>query len=125
VKIIPSVGGSQVVEFIHQYDIGVYILPPLSFNSANSLPNKLFDFIQARLAIAIGPTPEMANIVNTYNLGIVADDFTPQSLAKKINSLTVEEISFFKTQSNKFAKELSAEKNKIILNDLVTELLNE
>jgi hypothetical protein len=125
VKIIPSVGGSQVVEFIHQYDIGVYILPPISFNTANSLPNKLFDFIQARLAIAIGPTPEMANIVNTYNLGVVADDFTAQSLAKKINSLTSEQILFFKNQANNAAKELSAEKNKVILNELVTKLLSE
>jgi len=125
VRIIPSVSGAQVIESIQQYDIGVYILPPISFNSANSLPNKLFDFIQARLAIAIGPTPEMANIVNTYHLGVVADDFTAQSLAKKLNSLTSEQILFYKNQSNLYARELSAEKNKTILNDLVAKLLNE
>lgn len=123
VAIIPPVKSSEVVNFIHAYDVGIFLLLPINFNYANALPNKLFDFIQARLAIAIGPTPEMASIVNTYNLGVVADDFTPRSLAKKINSLTAQEISFFKSQSDKSAKELSAEKNKIILNDLVSALL--
>lgn len=123
ITLVPPVKSSGVVNFIHPYDIGIFLLPPINFNYANTLPNKLFDFIQARLAIAIGPTPEMANIVNTYKLGVVADDFTSLSLAKKINSLTAEEILFFKNQSDKCAKELSAEKNKIILNDLVLNLL--
>jgi hypothetical protein len=125
IKIIPPVKSSEVVSFIHSYDMGVFLLPPINFNYANTLPNKLFDFIQARLAIAIGPTPEMASLVNTYNLGVVSNAFSPQSLAEKLNSLTVEEISFCKSQSDKHAKELSAEKNKIILNDLVLNLLKE
>lgn len=123
VKIIPSVKSYHVIETIQQYDIGVYILPPISFNSANSLPNKLFDFIQARLAIAIGPTPEMANIVNTYKLGVVAEDFSPQALAKKLNSLTTSEILSFKMNADKSAKELSADNNKTILLNLVDKLL--
>jgi len=125
IKIILPVKSSEVVSFIHSYDMGVFLLPPINFNYANTLPNKLFDFIQARLAIAIGPTPEMANIVNTYNLGVIAEDFTARSLAEKLNSLTAEKISFFKSQSDMHAKELSAEKNNVILNDLVLNLLKE
>jgi hypothetical protein len=125
ISIIPPVKSSEVVSFIHSYDMGVFLLPPINFNYANTLPNKLFDFIQARLAIAIGPTPEMANIVNTYNLGVIAEDFTAHSLAEKLNSLTAEKISFFKSQSDMHAKELSAEKNNVILNDLVLNLLKE
>jgi molybdopterin converting factor small subunit len=125
IAIIPPVKGTEVVKFIHSYDIGVFLIPPINFNYANTLPNKLFDFIQAKLAIAIGPTPEMADIVNTYNLGVVSDDFTPQSLAKKINLLTAREIFFLKNQSEKASNELSAEKNKMILNDIVESLLSE
>jgi len=125
VKMIPAVAGSKVVESIHSYDIGIYILPPLNFNSANALPNKIFDFIQARLALAIGPTPEMAALVNTYDLGVVSEDFTAASLAKKINALTSLDIVRFKEQSNKAAITLSAEQNKVILKNIVTKLLNE
>jgi len=123
IKIVPPVKSVEVVNFIHPYDMGIFLLPPINFNYANTLPNKLFDFIQARLAIGIGPTPEMAHLVNKYNLGVVADDFTAQSLAKKINALTSSEVDFFKKQADKAAFELSAEKNKVILNDLVSKLL--
>ncbi len=125
IKILPPVKSSEVVNFIHHYDMGIFLLPPINFNYANTLPNKLFDYIQARLAIAIGPTPEMADLVNRYDLGVVSEDFTSPSLAKKINALTTERINYFKAQANKAAFELSAEKNKVILNELVSNLIKE
>ena len=125
IKIVPPVKSAEVVNFIHPYDMGIFLLPPINFNYANTLPNKLFDFIQARLAIGIGPTPEMASLVNKYKLGVVAEDFTAHSLARKINVLNGNEIEFFKKQADKAALELSAEKNNAILNDLVSNLLKE
>lgn len=119
IRIIAPVKSDQVVTSIHQYDMGIFLLPPINFNYANTLPNKFFDYVQARLAIAIGPTPEMAKLVNQFNLGIISDEFTAQSLAKKINSLSERDISTFKKNSNQAAEELSAEKNKKILTDLV------
>ncbi len=123
IRIIDPVKSDKVVDFIHQYDIGIFLLPPINFNYANTLPNKFFDYVQARLAIAIGPTPEMAKLVRQFNLGIVSDEFTALSLAKKINSLSDKEISIFKENANQAAEELCAEKNKKILNDLVENLL--
>jgi len=125
INIIPPVKSSEVVVSIHHYDIGIFLLPPINFNYANTLPNKFFDFVQARLCIAIGPTPEMAALVNTYDLGVVADDFTAISLAKKINALSNSDIARFKEQSNKAATTLSAEQNKVLLKNIVTKLLNE
>jgi hypothetical protein len=125
IKILPPKKPSEIVDFITTYDIGIFLIPPINFNYANTLPNKIFDFIQARLAIAIGPTPEMASIVRQYDLGVVSEDFTPKSLAKQLNTLTTEQIQEFKNHSNKAAIELSAEHNKKILNDLVADLLKE
>ncbi|MFM7850377.1 MAG: glycosyltransferase, partial [Flammeovirgaceae bacterium] len=85
--------------------------------------NKLFDFIQARLAIAIGPTPEMAEIVNKYDIGVVAEDFTPQALAAKLKSITPERISQLKRNTLKTAEELTAEKNQRQLQNLLKTLL--
>lgn len=124
IRIIPPVKSAEVVNFIHQYDMGIFLLPPINFNYANTLPNKLFDFIQARLSVAIGPTPEMANLVNTYHLGVVSEDFTAQSLAKKINLLSRADIQHFKAQSSDAALMLSAEKNKATLTDLVYKLIS-
>lgn len=124
IKIIPPVAISEVVSTINKYDIGVFLLPPINFNYENTLPNKLFDFIQARLGIAIGPTPEMAEIVSHYETGVVSPDFTEQSLAKKLNSLTKSDIETFKTNSGIAAKELNAEINALKINNLVSSVLH-
>jgi hypothetical protein len=112
VKIIPPVPTVKISEFINAYDVGIYIIQPSNLNNLNSLPNKFFEFIQARLAIAIAPSPEMKKIVENHRIGIVSKDFTSQALAECLNSLTNEEISAFKQETNSHAYELSSEKNK-------------
>ncbi len=124
IKILPPKKPQEIVPFINQYDIGVFLLPPINFNYENTLPNKLFDFIQARLAIAIGPTPEMAKIVNDNNLGVVSEEFTPQSLALKLNQLTRDDINIFKHNSEKAAHQLNAEQNEKIMLSLVNQLIS-
>ncbi|SKC57009.1 glycosyltransferase [Ohtaekwangia koreensis] len=124
IKILPPVKSHAVVTTIQPYDIGVFLLPPVNFNYENTLPNKLFDFIQARLGIAIGPTPEMASIVNHYSIGVVSEEFTAKSLAAKLNALTTEQVASFKSNAGIAAKELNAERNEEIFNRLVKEVLS-
>jgi len=94
---------------INRYDIGVFLLPPVSFNYANALPNKFFEFIQARLGIAIGPTPEMAALTKRHELGVVAEDFSPRTLAKTLNALTRKDVDKFKENAAKAASIYNAE----------------
>ena len=124
INIIPPVPSTEVVRVINRYDIGVFLLPPINFNYENTLPNKLFDFIQARLAIAIGPTPEMAEIVHHYRTGVVSNDFTPESLADKLNSVTKSDIETFKRNSGMAAKKLNAEINAVSINNLISKVLH-
>lgn len=124
ITILPHVTSDQVVGVINRYDVGVFLIPPINFNYANTLPNKLFEFIQARLAVAVGPTPEMAEIVRNYDLGIVSNDFTAQSLAAEFKKLTPDKIEHFKLQSGKAAADLCAEKNELLFNDLLKKIFN-
>ena len=112
-------------KYLHQFDVGVYLLEPHNFNLRHTLPNKFFEFIQARLAIAIGPSPEMAHIVNEYDLGVVAEDFSPETLARRLSQLDADKVNHYKWQSHKAARILSAEPNKRLLLDLVQRLLGE
>ena len=101
---------SEIPSRTNCYDVGVSFLPATSFNNYYALPNKFFEFIQARLAIATGPFPEMAALVRRYECGIVADSFSVESLAEKLNSLTAERIAYYKRQSDLAARELCFEK---------------
>ncbi|MCU0382695.1 MAG: hypothetical protein MUF68_01395 [Cyclobacteriaceae bacterium] len=124
IRILPPVANEKVVESINAYDIGVYLIPPINFNYQNALPNKLFDFIQARLAIATGPIQEIAGITHTYSLGVVAKDFEPQSLAKELNTLSSEQIQLYKNNSNKAAQVLNANSNREAIKKLVHQILS-
>lgn len=119
IRILPPIKSEEIVRTIHSYDIGVFLIPPVNFNYANTLPNKLFDFIQARLAVAIGPTPDMKSVVDEYALGIVSEDFSAKSLALKLNNLTTQDIEKFKAASHIAASDLNAEKNGVVFKNLI------
>lgn len=123
VKILPPLKSSEIVSTINRYDIGVYMIPPVNFNYANALPNKFFDFIQARLALAIGPLPEMANIVKQYDIGIVSESFSPESMAKILNELSPDDIMRFKKNTENAARHFNAGKNEQIFSEVVLKLL--
>ncbi|HTE33294.1 MAG TPA: hypothetical protein VK666_23095 [Chryseolinea sp.] len=123
IRILDPVPITEVVRTVNHYDVGIFLLPPINFNYENTLPNKLFDFIQARLGVAIGPTPEMAEIVHRYKIGIVSKDFTARGLADQLNKLTSSDIEMFKKNSAIAATELNAEKNAVIIQKLIGDVL--
>ncbi|PZX57776.1 glycosyl transferase family 4 [Algoriphagus ratkowskyi] len=119
VRIIPPVAFDDIVSSISEYDIGLFLLPPANFNYLHALPNKFFEFIQARLAIAVGPSPEMANVVKEYELGIVSSDFSVESMHSLLSKLSHDEINTFKRNSNQAAMELNAEQyNSLLLSSI-------
>ena len=124
VRLIPPVSSDEIVPFISHYDMGIYILEPTNLNNHFALPNKLFEFIQARLAIAIGPSPEMAKIVQANQLGIIAEDFKVETMATALNKMTKESIEAFKLNSDKAAKILNAVENMKRLHIEIERLLN-
>ncbi|MCU0235855.1 MAG: glycosyltransferase [Acidobacteria bacterium] len=111
-----------IVPFIHRYDIGICYFKPATFNLLHVLPNKFFEFIQARLAILCGPSPEMADIVRRWDCGVVASDFTPGALAAALAGMDRQRVEYFKGRSHLAARELSAAANRQRLLALAREL---
>lgn len=125
IKFLEPVEMKEIPKFINQFDLGIYFLKPLNFNQKYALPNKLFEFIQGRLGIIIGPSVEMSKIVNNYKLGMVTKNFNLTDIAEEINALTYDKISSFKAASHNHAIELSfeGERNKII--DIASRIIND
>lgn len=110
---------SEINSMLSEYDLGFYLLSPTSFNNEYSLPNKFFEFIQARIGIAIGPSPEMANVVNEFKLGIVSSEFTVEAMAELLNKLDTQKINEMKIAANLAANELCWEKESLKLKQLL------
>jgi len=119
------VESDRIADEINQYDIGVYPLKPESVNDNLALPNKFFEFVQGRLAIAIGPSPEMARLLRKYDLGVVADDFSPEAMAEAISSMTETDIWKYKQNADKAAKELCFDAQAPVFLDAVRQLLKD
>lgn len=123
IRFLDRVPMEQLVAVSSQYDVGLFLLPPTNFNYRMTLPNKFFEFIQARLAVAIGPSPEMARIVREFNCGIVAEDFLPHSLACALNRLRAADIDEMKLGSDRAARAHNAERNGENLRSLVSSVI--
>ena len=125
IRFLPPVPMRSLPAFLNQFDIGVFLLEPVNFSYRLALPNKLFEFIQARLAVAIGPSPEMARVVREAGCGVIAPDFAPASLAACLNRLGEAEINALKAASHASAARLSAQANEPIFLGLIERLLGE
>jgi hypothetical protein len=125
VRIISPVPMQEIIPTTNKYDIGLFLVPPTNFNLAHTLPNKFFEFIQARLAVAIGPNEDMSQIVRKFNCGLVANDFQPHSLARELNNLTAKSLMELKWHSHKAAAILNAETTGRRVREIVSELLQD
>jgi len=99
----------ELITTLNGYDLGVHILAPTNYNNRYALPNKLFDYVQARLGVIVGPSPEMAAVVRTHGVGVVTEDFTADALARALRDLTADRVTGYKAAAHAAARALSAE----------------
>lgn len=109
---------------LNQYDLGVYWIPPYNTNARLALPNKLFDFIQARLALAVGPTLEMVNVIEHYGNGVVSDSFELEDIVSSLENITSQQIREMKANSMEAAEELNFERESEVARAIMRRLLN-
>lgn len=114
---------NELCAFLNQFDIGYYILPPVNFNTKHALPNKFFEFIQARLCLVFAPLVEIKPLIEKYEIGAVSADFSIQETANCILGLSVQDIYRCKQNAHKYAREFSSEKNTDIILSQVKELI--
>ena len=62
-------------------DLGISLEEDRGLNYRYALPNKLFDYIQARIPVLCSDLPEISRIVRTYGVGVVTGEREPEKLA--------------------------------------------
>lgn len=122
---IEPVPYDNIVTKLNEFDIGLYHLEESNINNSNLLPNKIFEFIQARLCCVVSPTKELKRIVLNNNIGIVCENFSPQKMAEEIRKLSTDEIMNYKIEANMKAFKLSSEANLKKINLMVKDLIAE
>lgn len=114
---------ADLVETLSEYDVGIMVLPPVTFSYEWALPNKIFDFVQARLGVIVGPSAEMAQYVTKFELGVVTEGFTPEAVASTLRTLTAADVNRWRSSSHAHARELSAESQVQVWADAMDRLM--
>lgn len=112
IRFMPPVPMPQIAREINAYDLGVFLLPENSFNNRYALPNKFFEFIQGRLGLVCGPSPEMSRLVRTLELGVATSSLDIDQMAQELSALSAEDIRRFKANSHRHARQCSYDAQK-------------
>lgn len=123
VRILPPVPLERLVPALADYDLGLYLLAPSSFNNLHALPNKFFEFLQARLAVAVGPSPEMAAIIRAHGCGVVARSFAASDMAETLLALDPERIRALRSAAASAALACCAEREAEVIDELIDRVL--
>lgn len=95
----PPVPMNQLVESARPFDIGLMALPGHSDHNAFALPNKVFEYLMAGLAICVSDLPEMARVVHTTGAGFLCGDGNRDAIAKSLARVTPDEINVMKQKA--------------------------
>lgn len=110
---------------LNQYDLGVFLYPLRTLSHLYHLPNKFFDFVQARLGLVFSPAPEIDTHIAQYELGIITPDTTADGLMSALRDLTVEDVERFKQAADRSARALSSEPDRATQDALIGRLLDD
>lgn len=99
VFLIDPVPMSEILSKLSSFDVEVIFYPPHSKNLLHALPNKFFESLASGLALVVGPSPSMAEIVKEHEIGVVTQSWTKESLAVAINGLTPDAINLAKSNT--------------------------
>lgn len=115
IKSLPAVNPEGVIRAMKNYDVGIIPFVDCSSSVYNSLPNKLFDYMMAGLAIAASNLPEINQFIKKENNGVIFNPKNSRDVRLKIKYLADNPkiIAGFKRNSLKAAKEYSWENQAV------------
>lgn len=78
---------NELMEYTKIADLGLSLDKPTNLNYEFSLPNKVFDYIQAETPLLVSNRIEVAHLILENNIGWVIDDVEPKKLAEKVKQI--------------------------------------
>ena len=87
IKFIKAVLPYEVVNVCKLADAGIAPIKNMCKSYYLSLPNKIFEYIQAGMPVLASDFPEMKRIIDEYNIGLTFDVEDTTNISKLINAL--------------------------------------
>ncbi len=85
---IPRIPYQEMMKYTEVSDLGLSLDKPLGMNYMYSLPNKIFDYLQANIPILCTDLKEVSRIVKTYECGTVLEQLNEETLVSELKNLS-------------------------------------
>lgn len=107
----------EMMAHTYRADVGLSLDKGQSTNYQLSLPNKIFDYIQANTPVIVSPMIEVKHIVESYGVGEVLHEVSVENLAKTLQNLleNTEKLAIYKQNCIIAAQELCWENEEKVL----------
>jgi len=115
VRFFGRVPFDELVNLTCQADLGLSLEEDRGKNYRYALPNKLFDYIQARIPVLVSDLPEMRNIIDSYQVGQVCKNRKPEHLAEQIRLMLNTDVAVYSESLENAANGLCWEKEQLQL----------
>lgn len=124
VQFIPKQPYTKLMQYTQCADLGITIDKPTNINYQYSLPNKIFDYIQAGIPVLASKLTEVEKIITTYKVGVLIDNHDPKHIAEKINTLLSNNdlLNTYKQNAKKAASVLTWEQEEQVLKAVYSKL---
>lgn len=95
VNLVSKLQKEDLMNYTRLADIGISIDKDTNLNYKYSLPNKIFDYIQAEIPVLSSRLVEIEKIINSYQIGDFIESHEPKHIAEKLKEML---------NSNKYTK---------------------
>jgi hypothetical protein len=119
VKFMKPVPTRELASELNKYDLALVVIPPVTVNEDQAVPNKLLESIQGRLGLIVGPNSAMSKIVRDHNIGRVLKGWKSADLVSGLNSISADEIAKYKSNSGFVSEEFSANSDREVFLGLI------
>lgn len=110
IAFLPPVPMTELVAAARAFDVGFFALAGDTEQNRYVLPNKLFEYVMAGLALCVSDLPEMARVLRAFDLGVLIADLEPRSIAAAVNGLDDESLERYRRNALTAARELCWER---------------